>query len=122
MLPLDPSLEARNQAASASRTVLAAVAYVAAGPSLPVALAAGKAPSGARKAGLRGQLAGGVPPRIHVRTALSAQPDGSAVTALWPTPGTTSSRPCGKCERTAVAFSVGVRMSNPPLIASTGTV
>src|ERR1044071_5156415 len=36
-------------------------------------------------------------------------------------PGTTSSRPCGKRETTAVAPSVGVRMSNPPLTARTGT-
>src|SRR5581483_1039927 len=36
-------------------------------------------------------------------------------------PGATSSRPCGKRETTETAPAVGVRMSKPPLIASTGT-
>ena len=42
-------------------------------------------------------------------------------TVPWPTPGTTSSWPWGKRETTDTAPAVGVRMSKPPLTASTGT-
>jgi len=50
-----------------------------------------------------------------------AQPDGSTVSTLCPTPGTTVTCPCGNCEITETAFAVGVRMSRLPERASTGT-
>src|SRR5262245_8556423 len=83
--------------------------------------AGGSAPIGATNGAERGHCAETGPPVIQMRTDWSAQPDGSAVTVLWPTPGTTSSWPCGKRETTDRAPSVGVRMSKPPLIASMGT-
>ena len=58
---------------------------------------------------------------IQSCTASAAQPDGSVVTTLCPTPGTTTSLPCGNCATTDCAPSVGVRMSKPPLSARTGT-
>src|SRR5581483_4440348 len=61
------------------------------------------------------------PPRIHERTAFTAQPDGSAVTVLWPTLGTTSRCPCGNCAVTAAAPASGVRRSSPPVTPSIGT-
>jgi len=111
-----------SQAASASDSVFEAIEYVA---SAVLALcgspAAGSAGIGARKGADRGHWPEIGPPSIHVRTDWSAHPDGSAVTVLWPTPGTMSSWPCGKRETTARAPSVGVRMSKPPLTASMGT-
>ena len=44
---------------------------------------------------------------IHERTPLTAHPDGSAVTVLWPTPGTTSRCPCGNRATTDWAPSRG---------------
>src|SRR5439155_24868092 len=60
-------------------------------------------------------------PRIHARTALWEQNEKSAVRTLCPTPGTTISRPCENWFTTDRAFATGVRMSNPPSTASTGT-
>ena len=60
-------------------------------------------------------------PFSHARTAFAVHADGSVVSTLWPTPGTTSRCPCGNCETTEAAFDVGVRMSNVPDSASTGT-
>src|SRR5579875_1779621 len=68
-----------------------------------------------------GQEAGTGPPWIQVRTAFTAQPDGSAVTVLCPTLGTTSSFPCGNCAVTAAAPASGVRRSSPPVTPSIGT-
>src|SRR5690242_18109483 len=85
-------------------------------------LAAGSAPTTGTSGLPRGQAAGGIVPLSnHARTAFAAQPDGSAVVTLWPTPGTTSRWPCGNRETTDTALPVGVRMSKPPLSASTGT-
>src|SRR5579885_960023 len=83
--------------------------------------AAGSDGTGTTSGFVCGQLLGTAPPSIHVRTAFTAQPDGSAVTVLCPTPGTTSRCPCGKRATTEAAPAVGVRMSKPPLTASIGT-
>src|SRR5690349_16286707 len=110
--------------ASPSRSVAETTASVFAG----VARRAGLALPGAGSAGTsstsgfeRGQEAGTTPPVVHALTARAAQAEKSAVTVLWPTPGTTSSLPCGNLAMTDCAPAVGVLMSKPPLTASTGT-
>src|ERR1700719_859805 len=112
--------------ASASWTVVVATDSVR--PRTPDVLGASGA--AATDAGIRGtpakygcagaQRVGGVPPESHSCTAFSAHPDGSVVSTLWPTPGTTSRCPCGKSETTEAAFAVGVRMSIEPEMAMTG--
>src|SRR5207247_1891634 len=111
-----------SQVASASRTVFAASV------SVPFTVAVtgrrGKAPRTFPTGGTRGQEADRKlwsVPRIHRLIASDAQPEKSADDTLCPTPGTVISWPCGKAETTATAFAVGVRRSNPPLRASTGT-
>src|SRR5690242_16832026 len=114
-----------NHVASASRTVFETTFNVA----FAVSACAGFASPGAGSAGTsttsgfeRLQLVGTTPPVIHVCTALAAQAEKSAVTALWPIPGTVRSLPWGNCAMTEAAPAVGVRMSKPPLIARTGTL
>src|SRR5579871_3467149 len=81
-----------NQTACASWIVAFATASVARGVAARFGLAGpagGSVVTGRTSGAWRAQVAGGDPPSIHVRTAFAAQPDGSAVTVLWPTPGTT---------------------------------
>src|SRR5581483_2031772 len=80
----------------------------------------GRAASGSTSGGRRGQVDGTACPSTHACTASAAQPDGSAVTVLCPTPGTTSRCPWGKRATTDAAPAVGVRMSKPPLPAGAG--
>src|SRR2546421_12641225 len=82
----------------------------------------GRAGTGATRGCERGHSLGGTPPVIQVWTAFAAQPEKSAVTVLWPTPGTTSSFPWGNSAATDAAPAVGVRMSKPPPTASPGPV
>src|SRR5579862_1065539 len=113
-----------SQSASASWKVWFAMVYVLSGESGRAGCAtpgAGSAGTGTTSGCWRGHALGGTLPRIHVRTALIAQPDGSAVVVLCPTPGTTTRWPCGNRETTDCAPAVGVRMSKPPLTASIGT-
>src|SRR5436305_15220263 len=119
--PLRPSV--MSQAASASVSVAFTIASVAAGDTgcRGRAESAGRAGTGATRGCERGHAVGGTPPVIQVCTAFAAQPEKSDVTAPWPTPGTTSSCPWGNRATTAAALAVGVRMSKPPLTASTGT-
>src|SRR5919201_6926890 len=117
---------ASPQDAAASRTVFATAASVrprtpAAPAGLSAANDAGKAPIGFTSIGERGQRDGGTPPASHVFTAASAQPEKSAPRTLCPTPGTVTSRPCGKRAATAAAFEAGVRRSRSPAKTSTGT-
>src|SRR6266550_1408330 len=112
-----------SQTASASFSVARTTASVAAGDTGRPGRAGStrKAGTGATRGCERGHTLGGTPPVIQVWTAFAAQPEKSAVTVLWPTPGTTSSFPWGNSAATDAAPAVGVRMSKPPLTASTGT-
>src|SRR4051812_18988121 len=121
----DPEAPAvMSHVAFASVIVWRAIVYVALAVAACVGCsgpAAGGVTTGRTGGCSRGQTAGGLAPLIHVRTALTAQPDGSAVTVLWPTPGTIVSLPCGNRATTDCALAVGVRMSMLPLTAIIGT-
>src|SRR5579862_9528381 len=87
-----------SQSACASSSVSRTAAYVAPGDSGCFGLAdpgGGSAGTGITSGCTTGQTVGTLAPVIHWRTALTAQPDGSAVTVLWPTPGTSRRCPCG---------------------------
>src|SRR6266849_1812707 len=117
-----PSASTMIQAASASFSVAVAIARVAAGESRwGRAGSTGSAGTGTTRGCDRGHTLAVTPPVIHAWTAVTAQPERSAVRVLWPPPGTTSNRPCGKRATTDTAFAVGVRRSKPPLTASMGT-
>ena len=112
--------------AAASRTVFATAASVRprtppVRPGFSVAKDAGKAPIGLTSIGERGQREGGTPPESQIDTAVCAQPVKSVPRTLWPTPGTVTSRPCGKRAAIAAAFVAGVRRSRSPAKTSTGT-
>src|SRR2546428_10695040 len=95
-----------NQIASASCNVCATIERVWAGFWRFFGIA-GNAAIGVTNGLARGHCAGGTAPVcIHVRTAFCEQPDGSAVSTLWPTPGTTSRLPCGNRETTDAAPAV----------------
>src|SRR5256884_2310577 len=106
--------------AAASRTVFATAASVRprtppVRPGFSVAKDAGKAPIGLTSIGERGQREGGTPPESQIDTAVCAQPVKSVPRTLWPTPGTVTSRPCGKRAAIAAAFVAGGgRGASPP--------
>src|SRR6266516_6544417 len=113
-----------SHAACTSRRVLPTIWNVLAGPAgcAGFACPGGGRPGTSSTRGFeRGHADGTTPPLIQARTERAAQSEKSAVTVLWPTPGTTSSFPCGNWATTLAALAVGVRMSKPPLTASIGT-
>src|SRR5260221_10642871 len=97
---------ASSHAASASRSVLVAIANVCSGPAARFGgtdPGAGSAGIGGTRALGRGHSLGTGPFWIQLRTASGAQADGAAGGALCPTPRTTSRRPRGERASTQAA-------------------